>query len=468
MNGKVYLIGAGPGKQDLITVRGLNILREADVVIYDYLVDKQILTEAKPCAELICCDKLGKNRHSDGFLINNEKINELVIKKAREGKKVIRLKNGDPAIFGRLSQELGALVKEKIKFEIVPGITAASAASAFSGIPLTDREFASNCTFVTGHLEAAKKKSFLDWRGIAKAGTIALYMGAENLDITAKNLMAAGKPKNTPVAIVKDASLPTQRVALGLLGSIARKAKQEKIMPPAIIIIGGVATLEKKFNWLKKTKRVFFTGISPERFFRQEWVFHLPLIRIVPLKDYRMMDGLLKGIAGYDWLIFTSRYGVQYFFLRLYEIGYDTRVLKGVKIAAIGGSTKKRLLDFGILPDLTPGEESSYGLINAFKKYDINHKRIFLACSDLSDKGFSRALKAQGAAEVIACVAYKNIMADDLPDLDLSFFDQIIFTSPSTVRNFKARYKAVPCGVKIRCIGKVTAKEADKAGLLNG
>src|SRR3989338_2963483 len=157
---KFYLVGAGPGDPGLITAKGLAILRQAEVVIYDYLVDKRILAEANSNAELICCDKLGKNRYADGFLIHNEKIGKLVVKKAKQGKKVIRLKNGDPTIFSRTSQELEALVKNKIKFEIVPGVTAAHAASAYSGIPLTDRRFASSCIFVTGHEDPRKKAFF--------------------------------------------------------------------------------------------------------------------------------------------------------------------------------------------------------------------------------------------------------------------------------------------------------------------
>lgn len=466
MRGKVYLIGAGPGNPDLITVKGRRILRQAEVIIYDYLVDKRMLEEAGEAAALICCEELGKKRYSGEFLVSQDKINELMIKEAKRGRKVARLKSGDPAIFGRTSSELDALARNKIEFEIVPGVTAASAASAFSGIPLTGRRFASACVFVTGHEDPSKKESSVDWKGIARSGTIVLYMAVGNLAGIARNLIAAGKSKETPAAIVKDASLPAQKILLGRLSSIAKKAGDEKITPPAIVIIGEAVSSEKRFNWLRKARRVLFTGISPERFFARELVFHLPLIRLAPLEDYRLMDTLLKDIAGYDWIIFTSRYGARYFFSRLYASGYDTRMLKGIKIAAIGESTKKRLLDFGVLADLVPKDESSYGLISAFKKEDIEHKRIFLTRSDLSDKGLELALKAQGA-EVCPCVAYKNIAAENLPDLDLRFFNEIMFTSPSTVRSFKRRYKKIPPGVKVRCIGKVTAKEAVKQGFIH-
>lgn len=458
---KVYLVGAGPGDPGLITVKGLEILRQAEVIIYDYLVDRRILAEVGLNAELICCDKLGKNRYSDGFLIHNEKISELVIKKVKEGKKVIRLKNGDPGIFSRTSQELEALVKNKIEFEIVPGVTAVSAASNLSGIPLTDRRFASNCIFVTGHEDPQKKESALNWNSLANCGTIVLYMAVENLAKITKALLKAGKKKNTPVALIQDASLLTQKILIGTLNDIVKKAKEAKVKPPAIIIIGEVVNLEKKFNWLKKAKKVLFTGISAKRFFQDEAIFHLPLIKIEPLKDYQEFDRLLKNISQYDWIVFSSRYGVQYFFQRLNKIGDDVRVLGKIKIAAIGNSTRNRLLDFGIIADLVPKEESSQGLLNAFKKIDIKNQRIFLPRSDLADKGLEKALKLQGAL-VTSGVAYQNVIPQDLPDLDLSFFDEIKFSSPSGVRNFVKRYGKLPKKIKASYIGEVTRKEVKR------
>ncbi|MFH1779095.1 MAG: uroporphyrinogen-III C-methyltransferase [Candidatus Omnitrophota bacterium] len=462
---KVYLVGAGPGGNDLITVRGLNTLREADVVIYDYLVDRKLLQEAKEGAELICCDKLRKNRYSDGFLIHQEKINKLLVKKAREGKKVVRLKNGDPVIFGRLSQELEALLKNRIEFEVIPGVTAASVAAGLSGIPLTDRRFASSCVFVTGHEDPSKRTSLLDWNSISKVGTIVLYMAVENVNKIVKKLINAGKNEDAPVAIVKDAGLLTQKVLTGTLGNIVTRAKEQNIKPPAIIIIGEVVKLEKEFNWLKKNKRILFTGISPQRFFEKGTIFHQPLIKMEPLNDYKEFDKEIRSIDGYDWIIFSSRYGVQYFFQRLYKIGYDTRRLSEVKIAAIGNSTRNWLLDFGVIADVVPKEESSKGLINEFKKIDIRNRRIFLPRSDISDKGLAQGLSSLGA-KVTSCVAYKNVMPDNLPDLDLRFFDEVMFTSPSGVRNFVKRYGTLPKSVKVRCIGDVTFKEARRWHLL--
>lgn len=471
MKGKIYLVGAGPGRPDLITLRGLNILKEADVIIHDYLIDKMILENAKKGAEIICCDRLGKKRYSDGFFNSQNKINDLMIRKVKEGKKVIRLKNGDVSIFSRSSQELKALTKERIRFELVPGVTAASAASCFGGIPLTDRRFASSCVFVTGHEDPAKKNSFINWDNLAKIQTLVLYMAMGNLGNITKQLLKVGKDKNTTVAIIQNASLPTQKVLTGTLEDIVVKAKSYGIKPPAIIIIGEVAKLEKKFNWLKKNKRVLFTGLSEERFFSKGTYFHLPLIKIEPMEDYKEFDTYLKNIKEFDWIIFASRYGAEHFFKRLKAIGYDSRVLSKIKIAAIGNSTKARLIDFGIIPDLVPKKESAKGLIEEFsafggKKISLKGKKIFLPRSDISDKNLNQAFERLGA-KVTTSFAYRNVMPNDLPDLDLNFFNEVVFTSPSTVRNFKRRYKKVPRDVKIRCIGEVTLKEAKKCQLLN-
>lgn len=472
---KVYIVGAGPGRADLITLRGLNILKEAEVIIYDYLIAPEILDFAKEGAELICCDKLAKKgRYSDGFLIHQGKITDLLIKKTKEGKKVVRLKNGDPAIFGRFSQELEALVKNGIEFEIIPGVTAASAASSYSGIPLTDRRWAFSCIFITGHLDPKKEKSAYDWKAIAKSGTIVFYMAVENLPWIVKELIKAGKDKKTPCAIVSNASLATQKTITGTLADIVTppaplenfvEHKGNSLTGPAIVIIGEVVRLEKRFNWLKKNKRILFTGLSRERFFLKGSYFHLPLIKIVPLVDYREFDYYLGRIQSFDWVVFSSRYGVEYFFQRLKKIGYDIQVLSGIKIAAIGDSTCKRLLDFEVVADLLPKDESSKGLLTAFRNIDIKNKKIFLPRSDIADKGLAQGFKKIGAM-VTASIVYRNVAPRNLPDLELSSFDEIMFTSPSGVRNFIRRYGRPAKDIKISCIGEVTRKEAKKWHLI--
>ena len=446
---KVYLVGAGPGKPDLITVRGLNILKEADVIIYDYLANKGLLKHAKDEAELVRRDESDK---------------DLLVRKAKEGKKVIRLKGGDPTIFSRCSEELEALVSNNIEFEIIPGVTAATAASSFNGIPLTSRDSASSCMFVTGRESPLKKRSLIDWNRAEKSGTIVLYMSVGNLEHIVKEMLKAGKDNNTAAAVIQNASLPGQRILTGTLKNIAAKAKRQKIKPPAIIIIGNTVKLEKKFNWMKKNKRVLFTGLSKERFFVDGTYFHLPLIKIEPVEDYGEFDGHLKNIRNFNWIVFASRYGVEYFFKRLECAGFDSRALYGIGVAAVGNSTSNRLSDFGISADLVPKIESSDGLMEEFKKVDLKGKKIFLPRSDISDKGLENALTALGAL-VTACFAYRNAMPNDLPDIDFSNFHEIIFTSPSTVKNFVKRYGKLPEQAKIKCIGDVTLKEAKRCKL---
>lgn len=466
MAAKVYLVGAGPGQADLITVRGLEILRQAEVVVYDYLVDKRILEEARPGAELICCDKLAKKgRYSDGFLIHQEKIHALVVKKARQGKKVIRLKNGDPSIFSRTSQELEALIRNRIDFEIVPGVTAASAASAFSGIPLTDRKYASSCVFVTGHEDPTKESGALDWKHLAQGGTIVLYMALENLNKIVKELLQAGKSPDTPCALIQDVGLLTAKLVMGTLRDIVTKAKKQKLRPPVIIIIGQVVKLERKFNWLRKSRKILFTGLSRERFFLKGAYVHFPLIKIEPLAGYREFDAHLRNLEGFDWIVFTSRYGVKYFFERLKTVGLEVRVLQGIQIAAIGQSTKNALLERGIRPDLVPEKESSIGLLKKLKEKDLKNKKIFLPRSDLSDKGLTMALRKLGA-RVTASVAYRNVRPENLPDLEWGSFNEIMFCSPSGVRNFVKRFGSIPKRVKVSCIGEVTKREAKRCRCL--
>jgi uroporphyrinogen III methyltransferase/synthase len=449
---KVYLIGAGPGKPDLITVRGANILKEADTVIYDYLVDRGILEYTKNTAELIC--RNGKN------------TDNILVEKARQGKRVIRLKSGDPAIFAKTSQELATLLKNKINFEVVPGITSGSAGPSLNGIPLTDRKSASSCVFVTGHESEGKKKGAIDWDALSTCGTIVIYMGVAKLGNIVKKLLKAGKKGNTPAAVIQNASLITEKVLTSPLKYIARKAKIHKVKPPAVVVIGEVAKPGKGFRGLRKNKKVLFTGLSKERYFENKFYFHLPLIKIEPMKSYKKFDDHLRNIRRFDWIVFASRYAVEYFFKRLKVARLDSRVLGNGKIAAVGNSTKNRLLDFGVLADLVPEKESSGGLVEAFKKIDLRGKKIFLPRSDISDKGLSEAFSKSGAL-VTTAFAYRNVMPRNLPELDLNFFDEIMFTSPSTVRNFKKRYKYVPRNTKVSCIGDVTSGEAKRWHLLD-
>ncbi len=459
---KVYLIGAGPGKADLLTVRGAGILGQADVVVYDYLVDKSILEYAREDAELICGGECArKGRYSYGHPVKQDIIDRIIVEKVNENKRVVRLKNGDPAFFSRFSEELRNLIKNDIEFEVVPGVTAASAASCLCGISLTDRDHASRCVFVAGHEKPSKENSAYNRDLLSRDGTLVIYMGVGNLKKNVTKLLESGKPEETPVAIIKDISLNTQKIIRGTLKTIGESAQEAELTPPALIIIGSVALMEREFNWWDRNKRILFTGISRERYFLEGNYMHLPLMKIVPLVSYKEFDTALRDIEDYDWIVFTSRYGVEYFFRRLKKCGYDARKIARAKIAVVGGSTGRMLNSFGLNADLMPAHESSRGLREEFSGIDLSGKKIFLPCSDLSDKGMGRSLEARGA-DVTAAAAYRNIIPGDLPDLDPGSFDEIIFTSPSAVRNFRKRYGSIPGDITIKCIGEATKREFER------
>ncbi len=473
--GKVYIVGAGPSEPDLITLKGFKVLSQADVVIYDFLVDKEILKYAKPEAELICADTLDKERYSNGFLKRQDLINEIMVKKAKEGKNVVRLKNGDPSIFGRLNEELEYLVKNKIEFRIIPGVTAATAAACYNGIPLTARGVSAELCITTGHEAKYKSEGIVNFETIAKLKTIVLYMSIETLDDVVEKLIQHGKSKDTPVCVISNVSNINQKLVVGTLKNIKEKVKKNKITSPAVVIVGDVVKKEKKFNWFKKTKKVLFTGISKERFFENSILFHIPTIEIKPLDNYSKMDNFIKRIIaskhqkGYlSWIFFTSRFGVIYFFDRLFKLGYDTRDLTGIKIAAIGTSTANKLKEYGIVTDLIPKVESSLGLATEFKKIvknNIGKKfKVFLFRSDIADKGLNKKLVDLGV-EVECCIAYKNIPHNDLPQIDFSNIDEIIFTAPSVVRSFVNRYGREVLenhNFVLKAIGDVTKKELKK------
>lgn len=461
----MYLVGAGPGPKDLISLRGQQILEQAEVVIYDYLVDREMLEDVNPQAKRICCDSLGKKQPQEGSFDSQAKVNSAMVKFAKEGKLVARLKNGDPFIFGRAPEEIEPLLKNRIEFEVVPGITASQAASCFSGIPLTSRKISSSVIYVSGR-KAKGEKPAVDWSSISKNETIVLYMAVKNIRKIAGQLLKNGKPADTPVAAVSQAGRINQKIAIAKLEDIGGAIKKYEITAPAIFIIGQVVRLGKRSNWFEKNKRVLFTGLSAKRFFLKGTYFHLPMIKIKPLDDYADFDRHIRVIRSFDWIVFTSRYAAQYFFQRLVKIGLDARALQNIKISAVGSSTAATLRNLGIIADLIPQVETSKGLLDTFKRIPLEGRKIFLPHSDISDKGLANGLRNFGA-EVTGCIAYRNIMPGNLPDLDLDKFDEIIFTSPSCVRNFVKRYGKPPKKTAIRCIGDVTLAQAKKLYLLN-
>lgn len=458
MRGVVYIVGSGPGDKNLITVKGAKILSQCDVVVYDYLCGEDVLEYCSEDCEKVCAETFSKDHSLDRI----KGLCDFIISRVREGKKVVRLKGGDPSIFGRLHEEEKILKENGIEYRVVPGVTAGTAGACMLGISLTSREFAPKVSFITGHESQDKKISFIDWERISSKETLVLYMSVERIGEIAENLINVSKlSPDTPVLAIRNISRLEQRYVISSLGNIQEDVRKHNITPPTIFIIGDVVKYEEQLNWYKSQKKILFTGISEERFFEEGIIFHLPMVKIVPLEDYSELERYIERVANkeFDWVVFCSRYGVYYFFKTLYNLKMDTRVLSGVKIAAIGNSTSNSLKNHGVIADLVPTEESSEGLLEAFK--GVPRGRIFLPRSDLSDKGLGDGFRKLGFY-VEECYAYRNIMPENLPDVDFSLIDEIIFTSPSTVRNFLRRYGSIPLDKEIRCIGPKTRRELEK------
>ncbi|MCX7918559.1 MAG: uroporphyrinogen-III C-methyltransferase, partial [bacterium] len=361
--GKVYLVGAGPGDPGLITVKGLECIKTADVIIYDYLANPKLLAYARPETELIYVGKKA-GEHT----LPQEEINALLIKKAHAGKTVCRLKGGDPTVFGRGGEEAEVLVQAGILFEFVPGVTSAIAVPAYAGIPVTHREYTSDFAVITGHEVPTKGSSSINWAHLATSvGTLIFLMGVGNLPLIVTQLLKHGRPKRTPVAIIRHGTTPKQETIVGTLADIAEKAKQNQFKPPAVIIVGDVVKLRDKLNWFESNplfgKRILVTRTRSQasefvrvlESFGAE-VIEFPTIEIIPPSNWRPLDKAIRNLANYDWVIFTSVNGVTYFFQRLAEKNLDSRLFRTARIAAIGPATAEALKEKGLIPDIVPME----------------------------------------------------------------------------------------------------------------
>jgi uroporphyrinogen III methyltransferase/synthase len=473
--GKVYLVGAGPGDLGLMTQRGLRCLEQADVVVYDRLLDERLLRFAPPRAERLYVGKAA-GKHTK----EQAEINRLLVKKARGGKTVVRLKGGDPYVLGRGGEEAEALAKNGIPFEVVPGVTSAVAVPAYAGIPLTHRRRASSLAVITGH--EARGKSSVNWEKLATAvDTLVFLMGMKNLPEIVSRLIEHGRPPETPVAVIKEGTRPSQKTVVGSLKDIVAKAKEHHLTPPAVIVVGEVVRLREKLRWFDNRplfgKRVLVTrarhqagALSKLLIERGAEPVELPAIGIEKTGS-RELDDAISNLARYQWLIFTSSNGVAAFFGRLYDLNLDGRALGGLKIGAIGPATAKALRAKGISANYVPEVYSSEGLIAGLKSQPVRGKRFLLPRADIADKGLAEGLKGLGA-EVHEIAAYKTIsqpkaMAQARRLILSGQIDAIIFTSSSAVSNLAAVFnKKVPAiNAKVACIGPKAAETAAKAGL---
>jgi uroporphyrinogen III methyltransferase/synthase len=362
--GRVLLIGAGPGDPGYITLRGVDYLAAADVVLYDYLVNPAILRHAAKDAELIC---LGHHGHTR--IWSQEEVNAALVRLAGEGKTVVRLKSGDPTIFARAADELDALTAANIPFEIVPGVTAAVAAGSCAGIPLTHRDCASAVALITGHEDGGKEETALDYAALARfPGTLVFYMGVTTVQHWTTALIAAGKPAATPAAIVRRCSFTDQQTILCRLDEVAqRMTNPEKIRPPVIVIVGEVTTHAAAYSWFEKRplfgQRIVVTRparqcealAEPLRTLGAE-VLMQPAIRIEPPEDWSAVDAALARLSEFDWLVFSSSNGVRMLLDRLLASGRDLRALGNIMLAAIGPGTSEELAKYRLVADLVPEE----------------------------------------------------------------------------------------------------------------
>jgi len=442
--GTVYLIGAGPGDPGLLTIKAKECIETADVVVYDYLASPFLLNYAKEEAQVIYVGKKGGDH-----TLTQDKINLLLIDKAKEGLDVARLKGGDPFVFGRGGEEAQELLSHGVPYEVVPGVTSAIAAPAYAGIPVTHRDHTSFVSFITGHENPNKKDSSMQWDVYAKSdATLVFLMGVKNLGNIVKNLVEHGKPASTPIALVRWGTTTKQQTVTGTLETIVEVVKKAGIKSPSIIIIGHVVSLREELAWFDK-RPLFGKNIVITRARAQAsnlvskltqlgaHCIEIPTIEIAPPADLNPLKDSIKNINNYDWLVFTSVNGVKYFFDTLFEMEKDVRSLGHLKLACIGPVTKERLMEYGIVSDILPETYRAESVIDAFASINMQDKKVLLPRAKLARTILPEELTKMGAS-VEEVTAYETLLSQDGKDqlidlLENNEIDAVTFTSSSTV-----------------------------------
>jgi uroporphyrinogen III methyltransferase/synthase len=497
--GIVYIVGAGPGDIGLLTVKGLSCLEKAEVVIYDFHLNAQVLNYINHEAEFLYAGKRG-GKHT----MTQEEINRVIVNKAKEGKIVCRLKGGDPFVFGRGGEEAQVLAKERIEFEVVPGVSSSIAAPAYAGIPLTHRLYSSSFAVIPGYEDTTKEGSAINWAKLATGvGTLVFLMAVKNIDVLTKKLIENGRSPDTPVAVIRWGTRPDQKTLVGTLKNITSIVRERDIKPPAVMVVGDVVNLRGELNWYEDKPmfgcRILVTREHSGGFERVEElgaeIIQFSTVEIAPPVSYDELDQALNHVNSYDWLIFTSSNGVKYFFRRFFELEIDIRELKGVKICAIGNKTASKIKKFGLKIDLIPEKFRAEGLIEAFKK-EIRSKKSELGSQSADsgstqNSGLFRGIKlllprAEVAREIFpekvrelggtieVPVTYRAVK----PELHGKRLRRFLkegrvtiatFTSAATFNNFKEIMGEdaddLLKGVAIAVIGPVTAKAIENAGL---
>jgi uroporphyrinogen III methyltransferase/synthase len=476
-NGIVYLVGAGPGDPGLITVKGLACLQKAEVLVYDRLVNERLLEHVAPGCEIIDVGKTPSNHP-----IPQRDINALLVDKARAGKVVVRLKGGDPFLFGRGGEEAEALAEAGLLFEVVPGVTSAIAVPAYAGIPVTHRDFTSTFAVVTGHEDPTKDGSDIDWAKLATGvGTLVFLMGIGNLSGIVEQLVEHGRDPQTPAAVIRWGTESRQETVTGTLADIVRRVREAGIQAPAVTVVGEVVRLREKLRWFDTRplfgKRVLVTRARPQASALSERLRDLgaepvefPAIAIAPPSDWSGLDQAIAQLATYDWVIFTSANGVEAVAERLQARGGDLRLLEGPRLAAIGPATAQVLRAYGLRVDFVPAVYVAEEIVAGIG--DVRGQRLLLPRAAKVRQALAQGLRAKGAL-VDEVVAYRTTAASSgnlQAILGNGKIDILTFTSSSTVRNLAAALSGRPpaealTGILVACIGPVTARTAQELGI---
>jgi uroporphyrinogen III methyltransferase/synthase len=463
--GLCSLVGAGPGDPGLMTLRARDRLERADVIIHDHLIDPAVLRWAPSHAEIICAGKRpGAPR------ISQEEINRLLVEKTAAGLRVVRLKGGDPFLFGRGGEEAEALATASLPYEIVPGISSALAAPAYAGIPLTHRDHASEVTIFTGHEDPGKPAPSVNYGEIGtRPGTKVMLMGLDRLGAITAAMLASGADPATPVALVQEATTGAQRAVRGSLADIAARAAAAQLSAPVVAVFGDVAN--SQLPWFESRplfgKRIVVTRTRHQggklRTALQDLgadVFELPTIRIAPPTDIRAFAELVQDAHLYDWILFTSANGVDAFFEMFYKLYSDAREIGGARIAAIGPATSERIAAFHLKVDLQPSDHIAEGMVAAFdKEYGVENLRILVVAGESARDLLANQLTQRGAIVDVA-MAYRTLpeTSENVPRLDTAqTWDLVTFTSASTVENFAAMQLPLPPTLRTASIGPITS-----------
>lgn len=441
MKGKVYLVGAGPGDYKLITLKGMEVIKKADAIVYDRLINYKYLNEAKKDCELIYVGK-----KPDNHTFTQDEINEVLVKKANEGKMVVRLKGGDPYVYGRGGEECEVLLENKIEFEVVPGITSVIGGLCYGGIPITHRNFSSSFHVFTGH---TKDDEELDYEIISKLnGTLVFVMGMSNLDNIVSNLIKYGKNKFTPVGIINYATRSNQKVVVGNLENIYQKVIEENISSPSLIVIGNVVKLRDKLSFFENKplfgKNIIVTRSRAQNSSLVEKIADLggnpiefPTIKIEEIKNNNELDLEINNIKNYSYIIFSSVNSINIFFENLYKLGYDSRILNNIKIVAIGKSTNDTLKNYGIYADIIPNNFNSEGIVELLKSKLNKNDNILIPRGDKAKNYLINEL--ENVCNIKEVILYETLIdenEDIIKYLNKNKVDYITFTSSSTVDNF--------------------------------